>query len=158
MTKILRSILDDLKTLLLLSVNKAFKVGELSTSQKQAVVKLIEREDRDKLLIKNCRPISLLNIDTKLVLKVLSKRLKTALPSLISSNQTAYLKGRFISEGRRLICDIFEVSDLIKLKGLLRTVYVEKAFDSVNHNFLLKVLENYGFHQDFLKWIRNRAL
>ena len=144
---------DDLKTPLLLSVNKAFKVGELSTSQKQAVIKLIEKKDKDKRLIKNWRPISLLNVDTKLVSKVLAERLKTALPSLISSNQTAYLNGRFISEGGRLISDIFEVSDLLKLKGLLLTVDIEKAFDSVNHNFLLKVLENYGFSHDFLKWI-----
>ena len=38
---------DDLKTPLLLSVNKAFKIGELSTSQKQAI-KLIEKKDKDK--------------------------------------------------------------------------------------------------------------
>ena len=130
------------------SVNKAFKTGELSTSQKQAV-KLIEKKDKDKRLIKNWRPISLLNVDTKLVSKVLAERLKTALPSLISSNQTAYLNGRFISEGGRLISDIFEVSDLLKLKGLLLTVDIDKAFDSVNHNFLLRALENYGFSQDF---------
>ena len=136
---------DDLKTLLLLSVNKAFEVGELRTSQKQAVIKLIEKKDKDKRLIKNWRPISVLNVDTKLVSKVLAEHLKTALPSVISSNQTAHLKGRFISEGGSIISDTFEVSDLLKLKGLLVTVDTERAFDFVNHNFLLKVLENYGF-------------
>ena len=58
-----------------------------------------------------------------------------------------------VSEGGRLISDMFEASDLLKLKGLLLTVDIEKACDSVNHNFLLKVLENYGLSQDFLKWI-----
>ena len=113
----------------------------------------MKKKDKGKRLIKYWRPSSLLNVDTKLASKVLAERLKTALLSLISSNQTAYLNGRFISEGGRLISDIFEVSDLLKLKGLLLTVDIEKAFDSVNHNFLLKVLENYGFNQDFLKWI-----
>ena len=89
---------DDLKTPILLSVNKAFKV--------QAVIKLIEKKNKDKRLIKNWRPVSLLNVDTKLVSKVLAERLKTAL-NLISSNQTAYLNGRFISEGGRLISEIF---------------------------------------------------
>ena len=144
---------DDMKTLLLLSLKKAFKVGELSISQKQALIKLIEKKDKDKRQIKNWRPISLLNVDTKLVSKALAEPLKTALPSLVSSNQTAYLNGRFISEGRCLISDIFEVSDLLKLKGLLLKVDIKKDFDSVNHNFLLKVLKNESFGHYFLKWI-----
>ena len=59
---------DDLKTPLPLSVNKAFKVKELSTSQKQGVIKFIEK-NRAKA---NWSPISLLNVGTKLVSKVLS--------------------------------------------------------------------------------------
>ena len=102
----------------------------------------MKKKDKDKRLIKNWRPISLLKVDTKLVSKGLAERLKTAFPSLISSDQTTYLNSRFIS-------DIFDVSDLLKLKGLLLTVDIEKAFHSANHNFLLKVLENYGFSQDF---------
>ena len=106
------------------------------------------KRDKNKLLIKYWRPISLFNADIKLFSKVLVKRLKTALPSLIHSDQTAYLNSRFISEGERLISDIYEVSDLLKLKGFLLTVNIEKAIDSVNHNFLFKVLENNGFNQD----------
>ena len=93
---------DDLKTSLLLSVNKDFEVGELSISQKQAVIKLIGKKDKDKQIIKNWRPISLLNIDTNSVSKVLAERLKTALLSQMSSNQTAYLNGRLVSEGIEL--------------------------------------------------------
>ena len=48
-------------------VNKTFKVRELSTSQEQAAIKLIENKNKDKRLIKNWRPILLLNVDTKLV-------------------------------------------------------------------------------------------
>ena len=49
-----------------------------------------EKKDKDKKLIKNWRPISLLNVDAKLISKVLAERLRKVLTSLISKNQTAY--------------------------------------------------------------------
>ena len=85
-----------------------------------------------KWLVKNWRTISLLNIDAKLVLKVLAEHLKTGLPSLISLNQTAYLQDRFVSEGERVISDLFKLRNLLKLKGLLLIVDIEKVFNSVN--------------------------
>ena len=112
-----------------------------------------DKKDRDKKLIKNCRPISLLNIDTKLISKVFASRLKN-LPCLISSDQTAYVKGIFISEGGRLISDVVEMCDKLQIKGFLMTVDIEKAFDSINHCFLIKVLEKYGFEKYFIKWIK----
>ena len=71
------------------SVNQALHTKILSISQRQAVIKLIEKKDRDKHVIKNCRPISLLNVDTKILPKAISSKLKSALSTLISSQQTA---------------------------------------------------------------------
>ena len=67
---------DNIKNSLSNSIKKSFISGELSTSQKQAVIKLIEKKDIDKWLIKNWRPISLSNIDTKLISKVIATRPK----------------------------------------------------------------------------------
>ena len=67
---------------------------KLSTSQCQAVIKLIEKKERDKWFIKNWRPISLLNADFKITAKALATRLKETLPKLISFQQTAYVKNR----------------------------------------------------------------
>ena len=48
---------DTVKELLYASIHQSFIVGQLSTSQKHAIIKLlIEKKDRDKRLIKNCRP------------------------------------------------------------------------------------------------------
>ena len=60
------------------------------------------------------------------------------LSSLIFLNQTAYLDGRFIIEGGRLIFDMVEVRDFLKSKGLVFPVGIEKAFDTVIHNFLIE--------------------
>ena len=68
------------------STTKSYQNGELSISERQTVTKLIEKKDKDKKLIKNWRPTSLLNVNTKLIYKVLAERLKKVLPSLISKN------------------------------------------------------------------------
>ena len=140
---------DDIKNLLSDSIKKSFISDVLSTSQKQAVIKLIEKKDRDKRLIKNWRPNSLLNIDTKLISKVIASRLKKILNNLISENQIAYLNNRFISEGGRPISDIVEITDLLQIEGIFLTVDIEKAFDSVNHLFSVSVLEK--FKNDFIR-------
>ena len=59
----------------------------------------------------------------------------------------------FISEGGRLISDILEVFDNLKIKRFLMTLDIEKAFESVKHLFLIAALEKYGFMEDFIKWV-----
>ena len=145
---------DEVKKPFLASINKAFLNQELSTSQKQAVIKMLEKKDKDKRFIKNWRPISLLNTDMKIISKVLSTRIKGVLPYLISSNQTAYVKNRFISESGRLISDILEIAKKLAVEGFLVIIDIEKAFDSVNHCFLLQILKKFGFGIDFVSWIK----
>ena len=134
------------------SVNQVFHSKILSISQRQAVIKLIEKIDRDKRYIKNWRPISLLNVDTKILSKVFSNKLKTILPTLISLQQTAYVKNRFIGESGRLISDIIEINGFFNITGFLVTMDVEKAFDSLDHSFLISVLKKFGFGKSFITW------
>ena len=115
---------------------------------------MLEKKDKDKRFIKNWRPISLLNTDMKIISKVLSKRIKGVSPYLISSNQTAYVKNRFISESGRVISDILELTKTLALEGFLVTIDIEKAVDSVNHCFLLQILRKFGFGIDFVSWIK----
>ena len=88
------------------SANYSFRVGELSPSQKQAVITLLEKKDKDKKLIKTWRPISLLNVDAKIISNVLATKLKKVISFLVTSDQTAYIPGRFMGESVRIISDI----------------------------------------------------
>ena len=80
--------------------------------------------------------------------------MKNVLHFLIFSNQTAHVKKRFISESGWVISDIFEIANTLALEGFLVTVYMEKAFDSINHCFLLQIPEKFGFGRDFISWIK----
>ena len=96
----------------------------------------------------------MLNVDSTIISKALSEKLKEVLPDLISSQQTAYVKNRHIGESGRLISDIIEITKIRKIGGFLVTMDIEKAFDSLDHNFLISTLEKYGFGQNFILWIK----
>ena len=57
-------------------VNEIFTSGEISLSQKQAVITLIEKKGKDRSLLENWRPISLVNVDAKIISKVLATKIK----------------------------------------------------------------------------------
>ena len=73
---------------------------------------------------------------------------------MISPNQNAYVKNRCISEGGRLISGLLGMSEVSNKEGFLVTIDIEKAFDSVNHHFLIAILEKIGFGTGFIEWIK----
>ena len=144
---------EDLKFYFINSLKQSKIEGNLSISQRQAVIKLIVKKDRAKTFVKNWRPISLLNVAAKILSKSLAEKLKNVLPELISSNQTAYVKNRCISESGMLISDVIEMCDILDISGYLVTMDIEKAFDSLDHDFLLFVLKKLGFGENFIHWV-----
>ena len=70
----------------------------MSLSQKQAIITLIKKKGKDCSLLENWRPISLLNVDAKIMSKVIAARIKNVLPYIIHHNQTGFIKDRYIGE------------------------------------------------------------
>ena len=140
--------------LLVDSLNSSYGKGELANSQKQGIIKLIEKKNKDKRYVANWRPISLLNVDVKIASKAITLRLEKVLSDLISAEQCAYVKGRNIFDAVRTIGDIMDYTKLYNLPGLMVTIDFEKAFDSLSWNFLFKTLEKFNFGESFIRWIR----
>ena len=113
------------------TLNFSFNKGEFSSSQEQAVITLIEKKDRDKRLVKNWRPISLINVDCKIASKALASRQEKVIPQIIHYDKTAYVQGRNIGESVRLIGDRINHAGKENLDGMLFAADIEKAFDSL---------------------------
>ena len=123
--------------LLVGSLNYAFEFGELSNSQKQAIITLVEKKGKNKK-IKNWRPISFINVDAKIASKILAKRLEKVLPEIIHSNQNTFVKGRSIFDAIRTIDDVIEYTKEKKISGILVAIDFEKAFHTLHFNFFNK--------------------
>ena len=115
-------------------VKEIFTSGEMSRSQKQAVITLIEKRGKDRSLLENLRPISLVNADGK--------------------KQSGFVKDRFKGETVRSIFDLMEFSLKENIPGLMIFIDFQKAFDSLEWNFLFCCLEAFGFGLEFIWWVR----
>lgn len=93
-----------------------------------------------KPILKNYRPLSLTNTDYKIITFIFARLLQKVIYKLISKEQSAYIKGRFIGINAMVILDIYEYCMEHKNDGILLFIDFEKAFDSVEWHFLFHVL------------------
>ena len=128
--------------------------GELSQSQRRAVISLLHKKGKDEKEIKNWRPISLLNYDNKILTKVFAKRIEPFLSKLIHEDQSGFVKGRFIGENIRYLSDLIDYANEKQFCCILLSLDFFKAYDTVEWNFLLKCLERFNFGERFCKWIK----
>jgi len=96
-----------------------------------------------------------MNVDAKIGSKSIARRICRVLPTIIHSNKCAYVEDRLISDALRTIDDVMWYTKMNKIPGWLVGIDFEKAFDSVNVEFLIMALESFNFGQTFIKWIRS---
>ena len=101
----------------------------------------------DAVEIKIFRPISLIHSFAKLVTKLMANRLAPLLPSLVSANQSAFVRGRRIHDNFMLVQQMVKSLHKKKEAHILLKLDISKAFDSVSWSFLLEVLRKVGFGQ-----------
>lgn len=145
---------NDIGILLVRSINYAFSIGELSATQKQGVITCIPKGNKDKALLKNWRPISLLNVSYKIASASIAFRIKNAIGNIINEDQTGFLPGRLMATNVRLLYDILFYSEKNNIPGLLVLIDFAAAFDTVSWSFMLKVLEYFNFGESIINWVK----
>ena len=82
---------DDLMPMLLKLFQKSAEEGTLPNSFHEATITLIPKPDKDNPHTKNYRPISLMNIDAKILNKILAKRIQQHIKNLIHHGQVGFI-------------------------------------------------------------------
>lgn len=133
---------------------EALEKEELPPTLKQGLIKLIPKPQKDKLNIENWRPISLLNNDAKIFALIFAKRLKLGLNEIIDEEQSGFMPGRNITNNIRLILDMIDYNEYILDDSLILFIDFYKAFDTISHQFITRVIQFFGFGEGFLKVVR----
>ena len=107
----------------------------------------------------NYRPITLLNTDYRCMTKVLASRLGGVLETVIGPEQTACLKGRLIGDNvtlLHLIPEILRSNARFRsgpVAGVLAFLDFRKAYDTINRDFLLRIMDTVGAGPGLQKWV-----
>ena len=144
----------DIKGYLLASIRFALENGIMSMEQRRAIISLLLKKEKNRIFIKNWRPISLLNVDYKILAKALANRLTKYLPRLIDEDQTGYVKQRFIGNNIRIIEDIMIYTKQNNIKGIMLSIDLEKAFDFLKWSYLDKCLKNFNFRLKLRSYVK----
>ncbi|KAL2225354.1 UNVERIFIED_CONTAM: hypothetical protein Sindi_3049800, partial [Sesamum indicum] len=100
------------------------------------------------------RPISCCNVLYKIIAKLLVQRLSVVLDKIISPCQGAFIPGRSIGDNILLAQELFTGYNQMRLPPRCALkVDIRKAYDTVEWDFLLAILQLFGFPQTFTKWI-----
>ena len=145
---------NNIKTHFTRSINFSHQTKQLTELQSQGLLTLLPKPDKDLTLLSNWRPICLLNIDFKIATKVIANRIKKVLNTIIDSSQTGFIKGRYIGENVRLICEVLDYTDETNNPGILFFSDFEKAFDTIDHEFMFQCLRHFNFGEDLINWIQ----
>lgn len=144
---------DKLTPLLLDMFNDSLDRGALPQTLTEASITLLLKPGKEDSECSSYRPISLLNADYKILAKALALRLESVMPSIISPDQTGFMKNRHSFSNVRRLLDLLYSPAVRETPEVVVSLDAEKAFDRVEWSYLLEVLKRFCIGSRYTSWI-----
>jgi hypothetical protein len=151
--KFLKVCWDIIKHDIMNFLNEFFGSATLPKAFTASFLTLIPKKDHPQAL-SDYRPICLISSMYKILSKLLAGRLKHVLGKLISHNQSAFIPDRQILDGVLVVNELIDLAKRRKDKCLFFKVDFERAYDTINWQFLDYMMSRMGFADGWRRWIK----
>ena len=135
-------------------ISQCYQDSCCDASVKTGILNLIPKKGKDSRYLKNLRPITLLNVDYKIIEKILGNRLDIALQEVINHDQTGFMPGRNIACNIRKVYDIQQFCENNDIPGILVNLDFVKCFDRIAHSAIMSSLAYFGIPEYIINWVK----
>jgi len=144
---------ETIKVELLQIMNLIYLEGIILRKQLQGLIVCIPKHAQPKT-IDDYRPLTLMNIDYKILTRIIAERLRPFMPTILHPHQFCGLQGNSVFEAVAVVREAIAYAETAKKPICIVSIDFSTAFDRISHEYLYKVLSSHGFDDLFIQRIK----
>lgn len=149
-----RTFSDSISPILTETFNALLENNSFRQESLTAIICMIPKPHADDTSCTNYRPISMLNIDIKILAKILASRLGDFIGTLINRDQVGFMPTRQAGDNVRRAVLLAQIAKTRRIPSCFLSLDIQKAFDSISWPYLHYMLQKWGFGPNFVNWIK----